>query len=191
MEFIQLVILFFVIFDPFLSFSVFVVATKYMPNSERRKTAIYAILIAASLSALILLFGQSLLVIFNASMENFKIAAGIILGLLGIKMARGQSISDWDKVKGNSSKALAALIGTPLLTGPAVITTIIVTVHDYGILLPGLAVGIVLLMSAVLLLQAIRINKITGHTFIKVLSTILGLITIAWGVNYIRVGLGI
>lgn len=188
----QLTVLFFVIFDPFISFSAFLIATKNLPSVEKRKTGILSVVVAAVISLLFILFGQNIFGIFDMKMEDFKIGAGVILGILGIKMTLGQSITNMEQLKDNaSSKAIASIIGTPLLTGPAAITTIIVTVHDYGMLITGASVGIVLLLTAFLFLFADRIYKLLGLTTIQVISTILGLITISWGVKFIRTGLGI
>jgi multiple antibiotic resistance protein len=188
----QLTVLFFVIFDPFISFSAFLIATKNLPAVDKRKTGVLSVVVAAVISLLFLLFGQHIFTIFDMKMEDFKIGAGIILGILGIKMTLGQSITNMDHLKDNASaKAIASIIGTPLLTGPAAITTIIVSVHDYGMLITGASVGIVLVLTALLFLFADRIYKLLGLTTIQVISTILGLITISWGVKFIRTGLGI
>ena len=118
-------------------------------------------------------------------------AGGIILGLLGIKMVWGQSLADTDSLKKGTGRAIAAIIGTPLLTGPAAITSIMIAVNDYGPLIPGIAVAIVLGISAVMFYHANLIQKALGKTTLQVVSTLLGLITIAWGVKFIRMGLGI
>jgi len=94
-------------------------------------------------------------------------------------------------IKKNSARAVAAIIGTPLLTGPAAITTIMISVNDFGMLITGLAVAIVLAISALMFYQANLVHRILGQATLQVISTILGMITIAWGVKFIRIGLGI
>jgi multiple antibiotic resistance protein len=105
-------------------------------------------------------------------------------------MALGYEITDEETRSGNSSKmALASLLGTPLLTGPAAITTIIITAHDYGMACTGLAVFIVLAAAGILFLILSRFADKINETPIKVTSTILGLITLAWGINFVITGL--
>lgn len=188
---IQLALLFFVIFDPFVSLAVFVIATQGMDRGERNRTAAFAVAVAGILSALVLLFGQSLLVLLSTTLEDFRIAGGIILGLLGIRMVWGQSLAAPGIIKNKSARAVAAIIGTPLLTGPAAITSIMISVTDYGRLITGLAVAIVLAISALMFYQANLVHRIFGQATLQVISTILGMITIAWGVKFIRIGLGI
>ncbi|HIH21582.1 MAG TPA: hypothetical protein HA222_02890, partial [Candidatus Diapherotrites archaeon] len=94
-----------------------------------------------------------------------------------------------NQLQKNSSKALAAVIGTPLITGPAAITAIIISTSDYGILQTSTAIAIVLAFTLVLLYALSTRSKMKGETAIQVLSTILGLVTIAWGIDFIRTGL--
>ncbi len=187
--FLQLLILFFVIFDPLASFAIFAVATSSMAEKERHRTATIAVLVAAILSFLVLAFGGKLLELFNMSMQEFQVAGGIVLGILGLKMVLGQSLVDIDKVKGDSSWAIASIIGTPLLTGPAAIMSIIVSSNTYGKIVTGFALSIVLVGTAILFYNTRRANKILGKTMIQVISTILGLITLTWGVKYILQGI--
>ena len=158
--FYQLVVLFFVIFDPLASFVVFMVATRKMETRQRKITALLAVGVAASLSFLVLFFGETLLELFNTKIPEFQIAGGIILGILGVKMVLGYSLMDVEKLKDNSGWALASIIGTPLLTVPAAITSIILSAHEYGKSITGLAVGVVLLGTAVLFYNAERLRKI-------------------------------
>lgn len=188
-DIIHLTILFFVIFDPLASFSVFTVATKNMNNRQRLRTAVIAVLVAMGLSYTTLFLGESIISIFGADIYDFKVASGIIIGILGIKMTLGQSITDVDSSGNTSAQAIAALIGTPLLTGPAAITTIIILVKEYGMLIPGISITIVLVFTTVLFLISALVNRIMNPTLIRVSSTFLGLIIISWGVKFIRDGI--
>jgi len=187
--FFQLLVLFWVIFDPLASFVVFTVATSSMQEKERKKTATIAVAVAAMISLLVLLLGQGFLELFNMNIKEFQVAGGIVLGVLGLKMVLGQSLVDVERVKGDSTWAIASIIGTPLLTGPAAIMTIIVSVSNYGRIVTGLAIAIVLLGTALLFYNTKRANRLLGRTAIQVISTILGLITLAWGVKYVLQGI--
>lgn len=189
LDFIKLFVLFFVIFDPLMSFTVFFSATKDMRPKERSKTAMLSVLVAGILSALVWLLGAQLLNIFNTDLNDFKVAGGIVLGLLGIKMVMGQPLTENKDMKNRSAQAVAAIIGTPLLTGPAAITAIIIATEEHGHALSGLAILSVLIITVVIFLQASRIRKFMPDTFVQVTSTILGLINVAWGVMFITDGL--
>ena len=188
---LQLVILFLVIFDPLASAIVFLAATKNIKDAEKGKIATLAILVACVVSFTVLIFGQQILILFNTDINDFRIAGGIILVILGVKMGLGQSITDTEKFNNGSARAIASIIATPLLTGPAAITAIIINSFDYGLIETGLAVAIVLALTGIIFYTAAKIAKRIGMTTIQVTSTILGLITLAWGVTFIRAGLGI
>jgi len=186
---VQLVILFTVIIDPLSSFAVFTTSTATMTAAEKKRTALYAVLAAAIMSYAILFVGEPLLNLFSVGISDFKIAGGIVLAIFGVQMTLGQSLGS--KIKeGASVPAVAAIIATPLLTGPAAITAIIAAVHDYNIYVTGAAITVVLLITAVMFSLPTRIINKIGTTPIQFVSVIMGMITLAWGVRFIKDGLG-
>jgi multiple antibiotic resistance protein len=187
---IKLIILFFVIFDPLMSLAVFVSATKGMNTPDKRRTAIHGVLVAFAISFAVLLLGQKLLALFSTNLDDLRVGGGIVLGLLGIRMALGQSVTESAATEETSSRAVAAIIGSPLLTGPAAITAIIISAQDHGMIPSGIAIFFVLLVTTFVFLQATRIERIIGKTVIQVFSTILGLISLSWAISFIRDGLG-
>lgn len=189
MALIQLIILFTVILDPLASFGVFFSAVEGMSRKDKRRIANLAVFVAAALSFSVLLLGERLLSLFSTSIDEFRIAGGIVLAVLGLNMSLGRAPADVEKIRGNSAKAIAAIIGTPMLTGPATITAIIVSVNDYGVALTGAAITIVLFGTALLFHQADKIKNFVGDTFIRVVSTILGMVTLAWGIRLISAGI--
>jgi len=188
---LQLIILFFVIFDPLLSFVVFFGATAGMSPLEKRRTAMLAVIVALAISLVCLIFGAGILKLFNTNINDFKIAGGIILGVLGVQMSLGQVGSERVMGTQRSAKAIASIIATPLLTGPAAITAIIITVHDYGRILTAVAILVVLIITLIIFLQAPHITRFTGETAMQVASTLMGLITLSWGIMFVKQGLGI
>jgi multiple antibiotic resistance protein len=191
---ISLIILFAVIIDPPLSFAFFITSTKYMTKKEKIKVALYAILLAFLISFTFLLGGELILKLFSISLNELRIAGGIILGILGTKMALGltvkKNIDDFDNQSQQSG--IASIIATPLISGPACITTILVSSMDYGKFITGIALSFVLLVTALLLFISIYFkNQKFGETGIKVTTTIMGMITLAWGVSFILTGLGL
>jgi len=188
-EIFQLSILFFVIIDPLMSMGIFLSATHKLKTIEKRKIAFTALSVAVILSAIFLIFGDNVLNVMHISLKDFQIAGGIILGLLGIQMALGHSLKESDKFSHTNAKAIAAIIGTPLLTGPAAITTIIISVSTYGILITAISLAIVFLITLFLFYFSETITKLLGNNTIQVITTILGMLTLAYGIIYIKAGL--
>ncbi len=192
--FVELFVLFMGIIDPLLSLGVFVSLTRDFSEAERRKTALMAVVVAAIPLLIVIFAGQGILDILSIRVENFKVAGGLLLGILGVKMALGQNLL-LENGRGNkglrSGMAVATLIGTPLLTGPAAITTAIIASSDYGQVMTAIASLTVLIVSFILLLLSKKVLAVIGIPALEVASTILGLITVAWGVQFIRAGLGL
>jgi len=186
---VQLIILFFVVIDPLASFFVFYATSSNMVPKERQKTGVLAILIAVILCFLVLILGQRLLELFSTTLDEFRIAGGMVLTILGIKMVLGEPLISNHGKKEDSARALASIIATPLITGPATIFTIIIASNDYGKFLTGVAVGIVLLMTVILFLLSNKIKRVLGDTATQVTTTILGLVTLSWGVKFIILGI--
>ena len=82
----------------------------------------------------------------------------------------------------------AVVIGTPLIAGPAVITTTMILVKDIG-LLPTLFSGIVaLFVMLICLVGAQGFSRLMGRSGLQVLSTMMGIVTVAWGIQFIVAG---
>ena len=184
--YVQLIILFLVIFDPLASLSVFVSSTNKKSNNDQHRIAIISVIVAGVISFVVLLLGSTLLTLFDTTIQDFKIAGGIILILLGINMVMGKSIVEESVMKESSAPAIAAIIGSPILAGPASITTIIISAHEYGQIPTGISILIVLFITGLIFWFGAEIHRKLGETFEKVMSAILGLVTISWGVRFIR-----
>ena len=189
---IRLVILFTVIIDPPLSFIFFVANTKKMERREKLITAFKSILFAVAIAFTFLIFGNIILRIFSINLDHFQVAGGIILSILGIRMTLGMTFKDNIEEKNTNKDVLPTIIATPLISGPACITTILILSVEHGRLVTGISLGIVLFATALLLLIASLYNiKKIGTSGIKMMTTMLGLITLSWGISFILNGLGI
>ncbi len=184
----ELIVLFFVIFDPPLSFSVFIAATSNLNDSQRTKIALTAVCVAWIISVIFLLFGMKVLDTFSTNLNDFRVAGGIILALLGLNMAMGASKRE---IQDGSVQAISSIIATPLLTGPAAITAIIINAKDYGTAVTGVSFTVVLVITGLMLYFAKYLEKVLNKNIMQIISTILGLITLSWGVMFIRLGLGV
>jgi len=192
-EFINLLVLFFVIIDPIKSFIYFFVKTNTLTKLERRKIAFLSIGIAVALLYVFLFFGAQVLEVLNININVFRIAGGILLGLSGAAMC-GVYLSrpsESDEKKEDENLTTAIVIATPLLTGPAAITTVIISVIDHGLLMTGLAATLIFILTLILFLSSTFFTKIFNKSKVtlRVISTILGLITFANGIKFIMIGL--
>ena len=113
------------------------------------------------------------------------IGGGIILLIMGVTTVLGIEFGGHHE----RISSAAILLGTPLLSGPGALTTIIILSHSYGFLIPGIAAALVLILSFMILKFADRIEKWLGKEIIEIFSKVLGLLLSALAVDFIYAGI--
>jgi multiple antibiotic resistance protein len=188
-EILQAFILLVVIMDPVLSLVAFLSLTKKKKPAECTSIAIKGTAVAALIFFLFAFGGSYILELLAVSMDGFKAAGGIVLILLGIQLSLGIAFPKEKDEEDDGISGLAVVIGTPLISGPATITTTILLVNQFGLvvtIIAGVASLIVILLS---LLASRHIHDIIGRGGLKVLSTMMGIVTLAWGVEFLMSGI--
>lgn len=166
----------------------------------------------ASLSSFVImfvsmLFGSAVLSFFGISMGAFQIAGGILVGIVGLSMLNSKSISEvagkqldpnttavisQDKMSSIISQAIVP-IAMPLTTGAGTISTVTLFSHDAAEKGTTLALFLAICaMTAIIFLifyYAPRLMQILGHTGLNVLVKVMGLFTLAIGVQFIIAGI--
>ena len=175
-----------VILDPFVGVAVFISLTRGQSQAEKAKQALVAVSVAFGLLFIFLFSGMYLLNILGITLGSFMVAGGVILLILGIQAVLGIEFSKSD----NSNKAAAAIIiGTPLLSGPGAMSTVIILSQEYGYLAPLIALIIALVITWMMLYYSEKIEKLLGERLIEVLSRVLGLILAAMAAEFIKNGI--
>lgn len=178
----------FLIMDPFASMGPFLALTKDCKEDKMRATATEAIIIAGVIGVVFALGGTSILSFMKITLNDFKLAGGLVLGLLGLENVLGFSFVKKEGHKFDMD-AVAVLIATPLLTGPGLVSTLILIVSDYGLIVTFIAFAAALFIAWLILSNAVYIRKIFGKSVVEIFSKIIGLLLIALGVSYMRSGL--
>ena len=184
-EIIEAFITLFVIMDPIGNLPIFISLTKGMPIKEIKKNANNSVFVAGVLLFVFLFLGIKIFDFFGINLNSFQIGGGIILLIMGIMYVFGTSLKF---VKSHGSD-LSVPIGTPLLTGPGVITTTIILVNESGTFVTVIAALLTLLATWLILINSVRLYKILGAHWIDVISRILGIILAAIAVEFITKGI--
>lgn len=174
----------FVIMDPIGQVPIFISLTKGMPLVEIRKNVDNSVMVAGVLLFVFLFFGLKIFDFFNINLNSFQIAGGIILFIMGISYVLGISY----KTTKPHSHDISIPIGIPLLTGPGVITTIIIIVKDEGVFTAVIASLLALLITWVILVNSLRLYRTFGDHWINVISKVMGIILVAIAVEFITKG---
>jgi len=170
--------------DPIISLSALLSLAEGKKKKVLKIIAIKATLVALFVFLIFAFGGDFVFKVLGVDINSFKVAGGIILVIMGLEMVIGKSFVE----KRDVSDA-AVVIGTPLIGGPATITTTIILVKDIGLgitLAAGLLSLVVILFT---LLSASYISKYIGKSSLHVISTMMGIVTISWGVQFLVGGL--
>jgi len=173
----------FFIFDPFASLPIFLSMTNGQNDDQMTSSANRAIMVAGILFVVFAVLGQQILDIFSITTNGFRIAGGIVLLMMSVEVVFGLELT-----KQKKEDVAWVIIATPVLTGPGVISTAILLVSLYDIPTVLFAGVFALLVTWILLRNAVYIVKMVGQTAIDVFSRIIGMIIAALAVEYIMSG---
>jgi multiple antibiotic resistance protein len=176
----------FIIIDPFLGLVVFVSLTKGESKANKAKAALIAVGVAGALLGLFLFTGMMLLNIMGISFPSFVVAGGVILLILGVQAVLGIEFSKKENV---DKKAAAIVIGTPLLSGPGAMTTIVILAQQYGYWPPLLALIATLFITWLTFYYSEKIATWMGDRLLEVLSRVMGLMLAALAAEFIKDGI--
>ena len=173
----------FVLLNPIYSIPVLINA--YKQKMDVSQVALNAVFVAFVIAVSLIFVGPILFETFGITLPSFRIAAGVVLFLLGIDMIRPkeESKSDLGEVE-----ALISIIATPLLTGPATISYLTVKSLEIGqipllvdVVVTFIFVGIVFFAFSKI------INKINLKV-VGIVSRVLGLFLTAVAIEMIAKG---
>lgn len=182
---LQAFITLFVIMDPVGNLPIFISLTKGMPIKEVRRNVDSSVFVAGVLLFVFLFLGIRIFNFFGINLNSFQIAGGIVLLIMGIMYVFGASFKF---VRAHSSD-LSVPIGTPLLTGPGVITTTIILVKENGTFITVIAAFLTLLATWLILINSSRLYKVLGEHWTNVISRVMGIVLAAIAIEFITKGI--
>ncbi len=190
-EYIEAFVVLLALFNPLGMVPVFLGLTASCTPGERRRIALVGAASAAAVLLVCLVAGELILKTFGIGIPSFRVAGGVLIGLIALSMMRPAARGP-EKPSTASSVAVVPL-AIPLLAGPGAISTIIILAskgtslgHD---LLVGAAIIAVTTIVLVALLLAPLTESVLGKTGMRVLTQIMGLILAAIAVEFIADGL--
>ena len=193
--FLKTFIFYFIVIDPIGSTPIFLVVTEHLDIKEKIKTALHGTFIATLILLFFGLLGNSVLAYLKISFPAFTIAGGIILFIISLEMLFDKRHQRKEEdVYFTSDKLSIFPLATPLLAGPAAITSVIVSVSATGNDFSKQAIGMLALITATLttfaiLFIAAKSEKIINKRIISVFSRIVAIILAGLSIQYILDGI--
>ncbi len=159
--------------------------TEGMKKHERRRVVRQSILTAFLVTVGFVLLGRAVFKALGILVEDFMIAGGVILLIIAIN----DILQAGEKKLPRSAEFGVVPMGTPLIAGPAMITTTLVLVGNHGYVPVFLALVANLLLDWLILAQAERIIGIIGISGSRAFAKVVSLILAAFAVTMMRTGI--
>jgi len=164
---------------------IFVSLTEGLEKNEKGKIIIQSMLTASGLAIGFILVGKAVFRLLGITIGDFMTAGGAILFCLAIT-----DVINPVKKRRIPGKELGAVpLGTPLIVGPAVLTTSLVIVSHYGIIPTMISVIANILVAGFVFSLSSSLMGFLGEAGSKALSKVTSLLLAAIAVMLIRKGL--
>jgi multiple antibiotic resistance protein len=162
--------------------------TKDMSPHERNRVTRLALLTALILGIGFMIIGKGIFIFLGIKGADFMVAGGLILFILATKeIITGKMISEQDS--GGAAMIGAVPLGTPLVVGPAVLTTLLILIEQYSVVMVVIAFIVNLAIVWLLFSQANRIMGFLGKGGSRVISKVIVLFLAAIAIKMIRQGM--
>jgi multiple antibiotic resistance protein len=164
---------------------IFTNLTEGLTPKENRAIILQSMLTASGLAIGFILVGKAVFALLGITIGDFMVAGGAILFTLAII-----DIASPLKKRRIPGASLGAVpLGTPLIVGPAVLTTCLVIIDHYGIAPTIIAVLLNILLAGAVFAMASLLMQFLGEAGTKALSKVTSLLLAAIAVMLIRKGL--
>jgi multiple antibiotic resistance protein len=196
----------FALIDPIGNVALFAAATAGAKAGERAQLAVLISLVVTAFLAFFYFTGVGLLQFFGISLPAFRIAGGVILFLLGLKMVRDDftlAFADVSNAAGDDSgsyvrrhfERLIVPFAMPLLIGPGAISTAIIyasQARPFGLTGTLVGMGVILSIGVSTLLSFLAtplLTRLLGRIGMTIVVRVLGLILCAMAVQFLLAGI--
>ena len=160
--------------------------TSGISDHEKKKLVLNATMTAFIICVLFLFIGNAVIKFLGITVNDFRIAGGLILLIISISDLLFYESRIW----GVKQEDIGVVpIGIPLIAGPAVLTTILISRDAFGIYITVISLLINLIIMYLCLANAGFIKKIMGEAGSKAFAKVASLFLAAIAVMMIRTGL--
>jgi multiple antibiotic resistance protein len=167
---------------------IFLALTQEVEPKHRRRAVHVATLTALGVGLGFVAIGKAIFSLLGIEVADFLIAGGIILLILAVRYLITGKIVETQDLSASDMVGVVPL-GTPLVVGPAVLTSLLSLTGQYRIAIVLSSFILNLAIQWVLFRQATRIVDFLGRTGVNAVSKIVMLLLAAIAVKMIRQGI--
>ena len=157
-------------------------------KKQRGKAIIESVVTATAVAILFMVIGKGIFKLIGITISDFQIAGGALLFIIAVRLllpGMQKSILS----NGRDKDVGVFPLGTPLITGPAVLTTTLITLDSFGWAPTLVALLLNMMIMWITLLRADFIIKLMGSGGTRAFAKIMYILLAAIGVMMIRRGI--
>ncbi len=157
-------------------------------KKQRVKVIRDSVFTATMLAVIFVFVGKVVLRFIGITITDFQIAGGILLFVISLRLLL-PGLTKVSLVNGHEKDVGVFPLGTPLITGPAVLTTTLMMRDSYGLWITLLSLLLNMAIAWLTLVRADIIMKLLGVGGTRAFSKIMYILLAAIGVMMVRKGL--
>lgn len=190
---------FFAIMNPFITLPFFLSMTAHYSEAEQKRVAIKVVTYSAIMCAVLFGAGQAIIGFFGVSVDDFRVAGGLVVAGVAWSMLNGQRIDSHqgsDKEQAHLARMDAFAfypLTFPMVVGPGTIATLFIYAANADTNARRLT--IVVVIAAVLALMALVLyfasvfGRVLSETMRVIMTRLMGMILLAIAVSMVFTGL--
>ena len=178
----------FVAVDAIGTIPIFISFSQGTTKEQKDKMVRDSVTTATLLAIVFMLVGKWILRFIGVTIPDFQIAGGLLLFFISIRLLLPASSKEGLAGDANERDLGVFPLGTPLITGPAVLTTTLIVVDSYGL---AATFAALLLNMAIVWLTLVKSDYFLhwlGRGGLRAISKIMYILLVAIGVMMIRRG---
>ena len=178
----------FVAVDPLGILPMFMGLTEGLDRERKRRIILQSVATAMVVALLFLFAGKAAFSLLGITVADFMVAGGLLLFALSIT-----DLLRMEKVQRRVEPETIGVVplGVPLIVGPAVLTTMILLVDQYGLVPTVLSTVVNISIAGLVFLLSEPIIGLLGESGTRAVSKLSSLILAAIGVMMVRRGIEI
>jgi hypothetical protein len=193
---------FFAIMNPFVNLPLFLSLTSGEDAAQQRRTAWRTVALSAAMCVVVAVAGSALLKLFGVSVDDFRVAGGLVLLTIALGMLSGHGASAHEGTSAEKNHAAERAVAAdvsfypmtfPIIVGPGTITTIIVMISQGQGASDKLMVALALIVVLALLGAVLYFSSAIGHhmslTLRVIMTRLMGMILAAISIGMLATGL--
>ncbi len=178
----------FVAVDAIGNIPLFISLVEGVTKKQRHRIIVDSVTTATAVAIIFMFVGKWVLRLIGITIPDFQVAGGALLFVISVRLLL-PGTSKALLSNGHDKEVGVFPLGTPLITGPAVLTTTLIMLDSFGIIPTFVSLVINMVIVWVTLVKADFIMKLMGAGGTRAFSKIMYILLAAIGVMMIRRGL--